>query len=248
MSGQDEERLSDVEAAIERRLLTWSDETDVVAPPASSHGFSGREKSKRRKKRRRSVRTSQDCVDPVSDAPSKDACAAEQNLLARSGSVDTSRRTRALEATLVRPRAVNPSLIGRRAATPNLPPRVVADSVDIDADLRRAVGGQRSGGPHGGILLPKDGVDADESETAMVFVEKHRREVVELGATALAKKDRRAFEERQRREQGCRPLKQQKMPLPMLLGIRKKQRARETKAKELALASGMLIKSKRKNK
>jgi hypothetical protein len=67
------------------------------------------------------------------------------------------------------------------------------------------------------------------------------------GAAALEKGDRRAYEARRRVEQGCRVLKAQKMPLPMLLGVRKRQRAREGKARELARASGMVT-SKRKNK
>jgi hypothetical protein len=81
--------------------------------------------------------------------------------------------------------------------------------------------------------------------SAHAFVEQHRREVNELGASGLSKKARRDFELRKRQALGCRAPKSQKMPLPMLLGIRKKQREREAKEKKQALASGMLIRSKR---
>lgn len=87
-----------------------------------------------------------------------------------------------------------------------------------------------------------------EHQSATAYVEQHRREVGELGASALSKRNKKEYEARKRLEQGCKVLKQQKMPLPMLLGVRKKQRQRDLKAKELALASGMLIRSKRRNK
>lgn len=87
-----------------------------------------------------------------------------------------------------------------------------------------------------------------QSSSSFAFVEKFRREVGEVGAAALEKKDKKMFEARKREELGLWEVKPQTMPLPMLVGVRKKQRAREKKAKELALASGMLVRSKRKNK
>lgn len=85
-----------------------------------------------------------------------------------------------------------------------------------------------------------------ERVDAVRFVEQHRREVNWYGSKGLTKKDRKKFEMEERIKLGCRRPKNEKVPIGILQGMRKKEKERAKKQKELDLASGMLIRSKRR--
>lgn len=79
------------------------------------------------------------------------------------------------------------------------------------------------------------------------FVNSHRREVGRFGANALDKRNKRSFETAELVKLGCRPPKNEKMPIWLLQGRRKKEKERAAQQKELDLASGMLVRSKRRS-
>lgn len=240
-----EDGLSDLEAAIERRLNNWAPDGVATAPSAkNAQATRAKSKAKRRKRRRASDSVEQVCTGTQSII---EPAVAEAR--AREGA-DAARI--ALDRALLAPRAERSSasvLTASAAAARANPPerRVVVDTGASPAEL---LGLEAAGARAGtaGTGSAAGSADAPGSSSAFAFVEKHRREVGDLGATALEKKDKKAFEARRRLEAGLKPLKSQKLPLPMLLGMRKKQRVRAGREKELALASGMLIRSKRKNK
>lgn len=241
-----EDGLSDLETAIERRLQNWAPDgtgsADVTKRVPASQTKS---KSKRRKRQRAAESERKECSEPRSliDPAISEAQARHRQDAARS----------ALSRALVAPRASRSSaaVATATAATARLNPperRVVVDAGASPAELLglRSAGAWGDSAGEGAVLAGEAGVPG--SSSAFAFVEKHRREVGDLGAAALAKKDKKKFDARRRLEAGLKPLKSQKLPLPMLLGMRKKQRHRDIQEKDLALATGMLIRSKRKNK
>jgi Domain of unknown function (DUF4602) len=237
MTSSGDEGLSDLEAAIELRLSTWT--PDEVEHKAMVLAGKRKTKLSKRQKRHRVIENE--------EQPS------ESKLLESHAELIAQASRAALDRALVRPRgtlsSASVAAAGKQAARANPPEyRVVTgESSSLADELKgRDVGGVRSVQKVSAGGVPAE--TAKSASSASAFVEKHRREVGELGATALEKKDQKAYEARRRLEQGCKRLKSQKLPLPMLLGMRKKQRARDVKAKELALASGMLIRSKRKSK
>lgn len=78
------------------------------------------------------------------------------------------------------------------------------------------------------------------------FVEEHRREIGRFGSKALDKKDRRAYEVEDLARLGCRPPKQQKMPIGILQQKRKKEKEQLALKKQADLESGMLVRSRRR--
>lgn len=81
---------------------------------------------------------------------------------------------------------------------------------------------------------------------AFQFVEEFRREVGQFGAQGLAKKDKQSYEMAQLIKLGCRPPKNEKIPIGMLIEDRKRKKIAEAKKKEMDIATGMLVRSKRK--
>lgn len=227
--------LSAAESAIEARLFASSAETDGAVmreTRASKAAKRPKSKSHRRKRSRATLPSADDDVGLME--------------VAASGRADRMRagedaKRAALDRLLVRPRAS-----GAAAAAP----RLVEGSVVVagGGDDFQAVREGRKAKGSGEGAAEGEGSGAIVSSSSFAFVEKFRREVGEVGAAALGKKDKKMFEARRRAELGMKAVKPQTMPLPMLVGVRKKRKEREAKAKELALASGMLIKSKRKNK
>lgn len=97
----------------------------------------------------------------------------------------------------------------------------------------------------GGIT--KDGQHAGPSKLdAMEFVDAHRREIGRFGSKALDKRNKRAYEIEDLVKLGCRHPIKQKMPIGLLQHKRKKEKDRLAHEKEMNLASGMLIRSKRR--
>ncbi|PXF48716.1 hypothetical protein BWQ96_01568 [Gracilariopsis chorda] len=78
------------------------------------------------------------------------------------------------------------------------------------------------------------------------FVDTHRREVGRFGSQALHRRDRNKYELAQLIKLGCRKPKGQKMPIALLQKHRKRNKMKAQKKKEQDLASGMLLRSKRK--
>lgn len=229
--------LSVAESVIEARLFASSAETDgaVTRETRASKAASRSESKSRRRKRSRATLPLAD-----DDVGLMEVAAAGRAERMRAGE-DANRA--ALDRLLVRPR------VGGAAAASGAP-RLVEGSVVVagGGDDFQAVRESRKAKGSGEGAGEGKGSGAIVSSSSFAFVEKFRREVGEVGAAALGKKDKKMFEARRRAELGMKEVKPQTMPLPMLVGVRKKQKERETKAKELALASGMLIKSKRKNK
>lgn len=110
---------------------------------------------------------------------------------------------------------------------------------------RRAVSRKRSRGVTPTIEKPQP---KNTIANIKQFVDSHRREVGRFGATALDKKNKRAFETAELVKLGCRPPKNQKMPIGLLQARRKKEKERAAEQKELDIASGMLIRSKRSSR
>lgn len=81
---------------------------------------------------------------------------------------------------------------------------------------------------------------------AVQFVNTFRREVGQFGSKALDKKRKRAYQTDELVKLGCRPPKNKKMPIGVLQEERRKEKERAAEEKELQLASGMLVRSKRR--
>lgn len=89
-------------------------------------------------------------------------------------------------------------------------------------------------------------VETGNEVDAMQFVDKHRREVGRFGSRALGKRDRKRYDTAELVKLGCRRPKNQKMPIGVLEETRKYIKMKEAQKKEMDLASGMLVRSKRR--
>lgn len=94
----------------------------------------------------------------------------------------------------------------------------------------------------------KEGPEEKESLSAAAFVEQHRFEVGKLGARALEKRERKAYEAAMLLRLGCRPPRNQKMPIGLLIEQRSKEKARALEDREKKREEGVLISSKRKKR
>lgn len=81
---------------------------------------------------------------------------------------------------------------------------------------------------------------------AIEYVESYRREVGRFGSQGLHKRDRKQYETAQLVSLGCRKPKNQKMPIGVLVKKREYQKTREERKKAMDLATGMLVRSKRR--
>lgn len=91
----------------------------------------------------------------------------------------------------------------------------------------------------------KDGNDEEKMKSIETYVDKHRREVGQYGAQGLHKHDKQKFRQAELLKLGCRKPKSQKMPIATLIRKRQIQKFRDTKKKEMDLATGMLVRSRR---
>lgn len=90
------------------------------------------------------------------------------------------------------------------------------------------------------------GKDDVESIDARQFVEQHRSEIGQFGSRGLHKRDRKQYETAHLVKLGCRRPKNQKMPIGVLVKKRRYQNIREQKKKDMDIATGMLVRTKRK--
>lgn len=91
----------------------------------------------------------------------------------------------------------------------------------------------------------RSAAEGEDAVNAATFVERHRFEVGALGSAALQKRQRKAYEAATLLRLGCRAPRNQKMPIGMLVGIRKKKKERDVKEREKKREEGVLISSKR---
>jgi Domain of unknown function (DUF4602) len=262
--------LAAAEAAVQQRLLTWNPDADAEAAAlAAGNAARNRQLAKKRKrsassgKKRQRITDFNGGDDDLHIEGAGDESFAPYASAAIAAAVAAAAETSAvaLARTLILPRASSSTTKSIKPARKSMSGSGIIDSrlpmhrvVDADDASSRSAGVFRSNTII--AAAASDSADAAGAASASAntlksvssFVDEHRRDVSELGASALSKKDKRAYEARRRVEQGCLPLKEQTKPLPMLLGMRKKQRERDAIAKELALASGMLIRSKRRKK
>lgn len=84
------------------------------------------------------------------------------------------------------------------------------------------------------------------TDTVSHFVNVHRSEIGNFGASGLDKKTAKDYEVENLVKLGCRRPKNPKMPLWMLQRQRQKEKERATKKKEVDIVSGMLTRSKRR--
>ncbi len=110
----------------------------------------------------------------------------------------------------------------------------------VASKRNNALGHGRSRGR--GTDMSQNGVNAAR------FVEEHRFEVGALGSSGLNKRQKKAYQAAQLLRLGCRAPRNQKMPIAMLIGMRRKQKEREEKEKQKKLEEGVLISSKRKKR
>ena len=85
---------------------------------------------------------------------------------------------------------------------------------------------------------------AAKTKNSLLDWHKTAQEIRSLGATALSGHDKRAYEAEQYEKLTGRKRKGQKMPLPMLRAIRKKQQASEAKRVAEARESGVVLANK----
>lgn len=78
------------------------------------------------------------------------------------------------------------------------------------------------------------------------YVDTHRREVGRFGSQGLDKRDKRAYQTAQLVKLGCKPPKNPKMPIGLLQRVRQRQSQRQQEKKEMDIATGMLVRSRRK--
>ena len=91
----------------------------------------------------------------------------------------------------------------------------------------------------------KDGNEEEKIKSIETYVDKHRREVGQYGAQGLHKRDKQKFRQAELLKLGCRKPKAQKMPVATLIRKRQIQKFRDAKKKEMDLATGMLVRSRR---
>jgi hypothetical protein len=236
MSCSEDDELAAAEELIACRLATWDVDAEFTAANAatqrpsldtSSAGNDASSVPRRANRKRRERKLTIPCEGP----------SAEQFVLeARARSAGASESV--LSRLLVRSRVQSSkTAVGRSIGPQELVTHKVispgSEGSEFDAHCSRNLVPMRAPAVDAAVL------------SARGFVEHHKREVSELGASGLSKKARRDFELRKRQDLGCRAPKGQRMPLPMVLGILKKQREREAKEQQQALESGMLIRSKR---
>lgn len=114
------------------------------------------------------------------------------------------------------------------------------------ARVREVVVAPRELRPVFGRRRAAESVKVEGGLDSREMVEAFRREVGVLGSTALGKKDRSNYETAELVRLGCKPPRNQKMPLGLLLAKRKKEKLQAEKDKQHKLETGMLVRSKRK--
>lgn len=239
MSAGDEKDTTDIEAAVLSRLFPSDWEKSDIAPRSVSH----RERSnikfaKKSRKRRKSALDTEANPSSVKDFVPFQNKIIEAASVAEKGVLD--------QMIIRRAGSSGHSISGKQRISPPANKLQTAPIVVKALDLL-----PQSQERHGKTWSPgskdkkkKRGVAEDLEATE--YVDKYRREVGRFGSQALQKRDRKSFEAAERLRLGCRAPKNQKMPIATLIAKRKKQKSLAAKKKEMDLAAGMLVRSKRR--
>lgn len=218
----DNESIATVEAAVEARLSAWASPSDSNIPHNTV---------KRRRKRQKQPHKPQKPPPPPLHPTPPPSHLLQSSLSASAAAIEA----RLLKRTLIRPRDSPPPKLPVAAAVPAFSPSNASKFTRARSSFENKSKPQQQKGEQNTNLVD-----------AVQFVESHRREVNHFGATALHKRDRKAFETTERVRLGCRPPKPQKMPIGLLQAMRRNQKAREENQRQLDIASGMLIRCKRR--
>jgi hypothetical protein len=240
MADSSEAELIAAERAVGVRLAKWDVDTEDQATQVTGQGSIARTRRSRRKRNaaQKTIQKPSVCNRKGEQSSCRPlACLGEEHIAGRTR-MPSAESVALLSRVLVQPRRHPKSASGETATTKFRKEGSFLN--DIPSKPEEAVFGPSAPDK----LTPKSAERARELSMS-VFVDEHRREVTELGASGLSKRSRREYELRRRLEIGLRKPKGQNVPLRMLLGMRMKQREREAKEKEQARASGMLVRSKR---
>lgn len=219
-------RMDALEEEVSGRLLEWRSKDEKSLSVSNTTAKGGKVKKRRRRKRERTE----------SSQPSKPTSVENVRLPQPKASPDEVDAV--LERALIKPSASSQW-------------SDFSASSRAEKDLGRVTKSRAgAGGRRGGRRNGKNGNFAKEKEeeSALRFVEQHRFEVGAFGSSGLDKRDKKAYRASQLLRLGCRAPRKQKMPIAILLGMRKKQKERDQKEKEKKREEGVLISSKRKKR
>jgi len=116
-------------------------------------------------------------------------------------------------------------------------PSAFPDFRSIDGSTRRSANSSSSGGAAAAATVRRGGRDGKSSEIDM---EEAIREVHALGSTGFAGKQARKHKEAQYKALTGRDMKRQKVPLPIVRGIKKKRAEREARAEAEQREAGVI--------
>ena len=229
-----DEKLTSVEDDIARRLGNWrvSDKVDVTEPDVLNN------RKKRSLMKRKKVRPQK-----AQDQGSKDI----SEVLDRAKAEAASRSRMAIAKFIIRPETKTDWLNPNRTEICARLGSVSAPSTVKDREKRASWRRERRHSTATGSFVRKG--DQQESRVdPMRYVERHRSEVGDLGCSALGKKEKKKYELARLAKLGCKPPKNQRKPIGILVGIRKKEKERAKKQKERMLETGMLVRARRNSK
>lgn len=222
--------MSSLEKSIEAKLSNWRYQDSVQR--TDSVGESKKPRKKKGAKRRRPTAG----VEPfVHTLPSTEAVVPSSSISAGQSTDDDALSQVLISSSPTQEWSDVPRKLKRRVLSLNNASRrddnSSRNSKDGDASQASAKGHDL----HNGKIA-----------NARDFVETHRFEVGALGSSALAKKERKLYQNAQLLRLGCRRPKNLRMPIGMLNGMRKKQREDAKKEKQRLVEEGMLVSSKRR--
>ncbi|CAN8068017.1 unnamed protein product [Agarophyton chilense] len=151
---------------------------------------------------------------------------------------ETAAKQAALAIATVRPRRVSPP---PPTSTPSAPTSVAAVPTLVVKQLSPTLPSSNR------RKLASDSTPLDHTLVdAAHFVNAHRTEVGDFGSQALRRRDRKKYHTAKLVKLGCRPPKNQKMPIGLLQKRRKREKLNAQKQKKRDLATGMLLRIKRR--
>lgn len=212
--------MDDLEEQVSGRLFEWRSKDDKLASVSNSASDIGKVKKRKRRKRKRANPVSVDKVRLPQPRESPE----ELNAV--------------LQRALIKPTGNHSQWSDFSTAS-----RAEKDLGRVSKTLS-GPGGRRARGRNAKGRDDAKG-DSKEEDSALRFVEQHRFEVGAFGSSGLEKRDKKAYRAAQLLRLGCRAPRKQKMPIAILLGMRKKQQERDQREKESKREEGVLISSKR---
>lgn len=232
MDFPEDDETSAIEELVSRRLNSWADSADSHPAPSAPACPKKSPKKRRRKVRRQaSGESTQAESDQLENLKAVHAASLE----------DAAQRV--LQRTIIRPHVYPAETASPKNRSSALSTIIVAGDLGPGPRKKKSKGKSlqsHQSAPTGTQLSEAPKVDAAQ------FVDSHRREVGRFGSRALDKRERKSFDAAELIRLGCRPPKNNKIPIGLLIRKRQKQKVREAKKKEMDLATGMLVRSKRK--